>query len=347
MIASRCALILLAVWLASLAAALASVSPDGTATSTMLAQSPGDRRAGKPSEAIPDGVYVLKFAGKGHDVRLTDGSRAVLGRRLTESIGTEASLRSVSNDNTALVFRVWQLGPLPPECRGEHLALVVDGVCLYLGGTTVTVGDRHMHIRRLPKPSPDGMVDTWAHVHSIEAAGTLANRYGIKIQWRKHPGHRFEVRWVPIKTEFTVGEVVTLRLELRNTGKVPIRFTFGGQQRGKRNNQFRFLAYGAYGSGKAVPDIGNPTPFGIGGMTMTSETILPRQMFTTEVNLDGWFRFTAPDTYRITGILELPMRDPRANDRFGPVIWDELVVGDCWVRIVRKNPWTGNERKRP
>ena len=55
------------------------------------------------------------------------------------------------------------------------------------------------------------------------------------------------------------GEAVKLRMELKNTGTGPLRFTFGGQQRGPRNNQFRFIAQASYSGGKPVPDTGDST----------------------------------------------------------------------------------------
>jgi hypothetical protein len=272
---------------------------------------------GKAAQPIADGVYLLRFEGKGRPVRLGNGERAFLGKRLSDSIGASASLRSVSNDNTRFFFTVKKLGPLPAVATQEQTALVVDGVCMHLG--------------REDKLPPDGRVNTWANVYTARDAGTLAARYKIEPKKRKHPGHRFQVRWVPDKKEYTVGDKVTVNLELTNTGTVPMHFTFGGKQRGPRNNQFRFLAYSGSGYGKAVPDTGDPVNF---GGIVQSKTLKPGEVFKAEVALDKWFQFTRADTYRVTGMLELGLIDPEDTNGFGEVIWNDLAVGDCRVRIV-------------
>jgi RNA polymerase sigma factor (sigma-70 family) len=280
-------------------------------------QRPPEVKALAPApQAIPDGVYWLNFEGKGRSIRLGNGSRAFLGDRVSRSVGTDAALRSLSNDNTRFALTIKKLGPLPPEVTETQTALVVDGVILHLG--------------RPEKLADDRTTSSWATVYSAEAARKLAAHYKIEPARRKHPGHRFSTRWVPGKAAYAPGEAVTLKLELRNTGTVPMRFTIGGKQRGPRDNQYRFLAYAGHGGGKAVPDTGDPLNFG--GIS-TSKTLKPGDVYRAEVALDKWFRFTEPDVYRVTGMLELSLSDPEAEDPFGPVIWDDLAVGDCLVRV--------------
>ncbi len=264
---------------------------------------------------IDDGVYLLHFEGDGLKVTLTDGTEALLGKRISPSIGTGVSLQSWSNDNTRFHFHVKGLGPLPPETTQVQTALVVDGVILHLG--------------RPETLAADGTADVGANLHSAEAARTHAARYGLTPALRKHPGHRCEVRWKTDRPRYKPGEPVTLTLELKNTGPGPLRFTFGGKQRGPRNNQFRFLAQAGY-DGKGLPDIGDPTNFG--GISV-SKTLAPGETFTTDVDLSKWFTFTEPNTYRVTGILELPVIDPASPDGFRPVLWDDLAVGECIVRV--------------
>jgi hypothetical protein len=106
----------------------------------------------------------------------------------------------------------------------------------------------------------------------------------------------------------------------------------GGQQRGARDNQFRFLAYRSYGGGKAVPDTGDPVNFGgIGSV----QTLAPGETFTRSVGIEKWFKFDEPDFYRITGMYELQLHDTEMGG-FGRPIWDDLAVGDCLVRVVGK-----------
>jgi hypothetical protein len=283
------------------------------------AATPDDRPPAKPAaEKVEDGVYLLLFEGDGRKVVLTDGSAAALGKRLSPSVGTGVKLQSWTNDNTRFHLHVKGLGPLPAEATREQTALVVDGVVLHVG--------------RAEKLADDGTAEVGANVYSADAARTLAARYKIDPGLRKHPGHRFEVRWAPARPQYEAGEAVTLKMELKNTGTGPLRFTFGGKQRGPRNNQFRFVAQAGPG-GKGLPDTGDPTNFG--GISV-SKTLAPGEAFTTEVDLSKWFAFSEPDTYRVTGVFEMPVIDPTSPDGFGPVVWDDLAVGECGVRVVAR-----------
>jgi hypothetical protein len=117
---------------------------------------------------------------------------------------------------------------------------------------------------------------------------------------------------------------------------VPIQFVEGGRQRGARDNQFAFVAMRSSGSGKAIPDTGDPINFGgIGGF----RTIEPGQTWTKQVPLDKWFQLTEADTYQITGIYRVELRpttqgnSPSASQ--GPV-WDEFFTGECLVKITKE-----------
>jgi hypothetical protein len=293
-------------------AALARVPANPPAPEAVLAPVP------PAAEKPEDGVYLLKFEGEGRRVTLTDGSEAVLGKQLSKSIGTGTGLRSWSNDNSRFHFGVKGLGPLPKEVTEVQTALVVNGVVLHVG--------------RPENLNDDGKADVGASVYSAEAARTLAARYKIEPELRKHPGHRYEVRWIPAKKRYEAGEVVKLTMEIKNTGTGPLRFAHGGQQRGARDNQFRFIAQGGYGGGKGVPDTGDPENHG-GKVRVV--TLKPGESYTAEVELTKWFKFAEPDSYRITGVFEMPVIDP-LSEKFGPVTWDDLAVGECTIRVVAK-----------
>lgn len=270
----------------------------------------------QPTDESPleDGVYQLRFEGPGRKVTLTDGEPAVLGKRLSASIGKATELKSRANDNSRYTLNVSDLGPLPPEVTKEQTALVVDGVVMHLG--------------RPEKLPENGIVSNWANVYTASAARTLAAKYRITPALRKHPGHRFEARWTPDKPAFRLGDPVVLKLALKNIGTEQVRFTFGGKQRGRRDNQFRFIAQEGQ-DGKGLPDTGDAHNFG--GL-MSVRTLRPGEVFRAEVDVTKWFTFPRPGTYRVTGILELPILD--ADDEgFGPTVWDDLAVGECDVRI--------------
>jgi hypothetical protein len=137
----------------------------------------------------------------------------------------------------------------------------------------------------------------------------------------------------PDKESYRPGEPVTLAVDICNVGDVPILFQMGGKQRGARNNQFRFLAYGAAGSGKAVPDTGDPWHHG--GLC-SLRLLAPGESIRETVGLDKWFRFTEPDTYRITGMFELELS--HMPERFlRTTIWDDLAVGECLIKVVGRD----------
>ena len=76
-----------------------------------------------------------------------------------------------------------------------------------------------------------------------------------------------------------------------------------------------------------MPDTGDPTNFGgLGGMP----TVKPGEVFTKSVALDKWFKLTEPDTYLITGMFHLEMRDPDGSHW---TVWDDYAVGTCSVSI--------------
>jgi hypothetical protein len=262
---------------------------------------------------LEDGIYFWT-TGPGKTVKRNDGAEVVLGHRLGQPLG-KASIRSVTNDNSKYVLELKGAGPVAKE-PGGYLAVVVDGVLLAVWGQS----DREA----------DGTMNLSCHIYGDEAAQKVAARLQVEPKKRKNPGHRFEVRWTPEKESFQAGEPVTLKLEIRNAGEVPFAFRVGGQQRGPRDNQFRFLAYRSYGGGKAVPDTGDPVNFG--GIS-TFHTLKPGETFTRSVGLDKWFNLSEPDIYRITGIYQLELVDPEHG--FGEVLWNDLAIGDCFVRVIK------------
>ena len=74
--------------------------------------------AQQDGEPPAEGVYLLKFKGTGREVKLSDGSDAVLGARLSPSVGVGGTLKSCSNDNTRFTVTINKLGPLPVRVHG-------------------------------------------------------------------------------------------------------------------------------------------------------------------------------------------------------------------------------------
>jgi hypothetical protein len=271
-----------------------------------------------PADEIEDGIYALKKEGEGRHIKLNGGAEVVLGPRLGGA-WAGAAVRSTANDNSRFLILLSDVRPLDTTGGTGRIALLIDGVCL------PSFGQSHY---------PDGKLDLSFTVSGDEAARKVAARLKVEPQRRKHPGHRVEVRWVPDKEAYRVGEPITLTMELKNVGDAPIAFQNGGKQRGPRNNQFRFLAYRLYGSGKAVADTGDPNHMGGIGSVLTYK---PGETFSDTVRLDKWFQFTEPDTYRVTGLFELELHATSGRNGLRDVpIWDAFAVGDCLIKVVAK-----------
>ena len=168
-----------------------------------------------------------------------------------------------------------------------------------------------------------------AWIEGRKAAGRVAKATKVTLQLRRHLGHRFVVRLKPKKDSYQIDEAITMRMEIENVGKTTFAFWDGGMQRGPRNNQFGFMAYGGYGSGRAVPDTGDPTHFGgIAGQ----KVLKPGDTFAKEVKLSKWFHFKSPDTYKVTGMFRMTVDSPGDHG----LAWDDFAVGECLVKVVKK-----------
>ncbi len=264
---------------------------------------------------LADGMYTMSETGEGTRAERCDGGTVILGRNWTDRFGA-VTLVSVSNDNRRFVLNLKGAGPVDPAAQNGQKALVIAGVCMPI----YSQSDRH----------PDGTLDVSAQLVGGEAARRIASTLKIDPRMRKHPGHRLLVHWQTDKPSYRPGEPILARMEIKNVGDGPVSFMAGGQQRGDRDNQFRFLAYRSYGNGKAIPDTGNPENF---GGKSSRPTLQPGETFTREVQLDKWFQFTAPDAYRVTGMYEIDLYSPAADIDTNFILWQDLPSADFTVRV--------------
>src|SRR5438094_61714 len=93
-------------WAAALGAAVLAVVLTPAAPLASLPPRPAPPAETPADDTIEDGVYVLLFEGDGRKVKLTDGSDAVLGKKLSPSIGEAVRLWSWTNDNSGFTFQV-------------------------------------------------------------------------------------------------------------------------------------------------------------------------------------------------------------------------------------------------
>jgi hypothetical protein len=274
----------------------------------------------RSAESLSDGIYAVHYEGQGKKIRRTDGGEIIVAERLTDRFG-EASMFSVTNDNTRFALDLKGAGPIPAKRTAPYFVAVVDGYVMAVAGHS--------------DPHPDATMDFGVQVFGAEAAKAVEQRLKIAARRRSHPGHRLLTTWKPAKASYRVGETVTLLLQIKNVGDKPVSFRVGGQQRGPRDNQYRFLAYRSGGHGKAIADSGDPTNFGgISGW----QDLKPGESFSRDVDLSHWFKFTEPDSYRVTGLYELELFELDSDGSHGNTVWEDFAVGECSVYVEAQAP---------
>lgn len=270
------------------------------------------------AEELPNGIYAAKETGKGVLVKRADGGgEIVLGAKLTDYFGT-ATISSIANDNSRFTLRLKGAGPFPQPELPHPLALAIDGVYAVIGSNS----DLDANAR----------VDFTISINGKNNAEKVAKALKVKPILRQHPGHQLLTTFEPLKESYSVSEPVTLRMRIKNVGKVTVRFLDGGQQRGARNNQFGFIAFESYN--KPYPDTGDPTNF---GGKASYVTLKPGDELTKDVDITKWFDFKNPGTYSITGIFELELSG--SFDRGSlDVVWNDFAVGRCTMTIEGRSP---------
>jgi len=271
--------------------------------------------AAQPADAhLTNGIYFVLWSGKGTTVQRADGGGTVVLGKLASTGFGKASLMSVSNDNSQYRLDLAGAGPFSVGAENHHLAIYIDGVCAVVGGHIPPRPDRTMNLEMMT-------------IVGEAAAEQVGRVLGAKLLLRHHPGHQLLVAWHPVKASYAPHQPVVLRMEIKNVGKVHVRFIDGGHQRGPRDNQLGFTAYRNYGLGPAVPDTGSPENFGGKGSFRVLKT---GDTFTKEVDITKWFKFEAPGSYKITclyGLELLPF------DAIEAPLWNDFAVGQCIVRI--------------
>lgn len=264
------------------------------------------------AENSPSGIYAFAQSGKGPSVARNDtGQEIVLTERLAANLG-EATMISVSNDNSRYRLDLVGAGPLADSDQ-HQLVILAAGVPLVAFSRS--------------EPDAERKISLSAMIAGREAADKIAAELQIEPRRREHPGHRLLVSWRAEQPSYRPNTPVTLIMSIENVGSTKVAFIDGGSQRGPRNNQFDFIARAGSGQGAALRDVGDPTNFG--GMG-SLRSLAPGETFTKSVPLTDWFQFDEPGYYRITGLYRLTLHEP---GDFSRALWDDLASGDCQVRI--------------
>jgi hypothetical protein len=246
--------------------------------------------------ARDDGFYVITDSGPG--VRTVNGKDIHLGEKFSEPGIRLSRLYSISNANERFFMFLEKEGVF--SHANERIALCVADYCTTFDGSGSSGYGKTYSI------------DAW--FTSRPAAEAYARFFSTKVKLRAHPGHMLLTRFVPAKDSFSVDDALPVTLEIQNVGMTTVTFQVGGQQRGARDNQFGFTAYGA----TAVPDTGDPG--NLGGLS-SNQTLKPGETFKVDVDLRKWFTFNTSGTYRITGSYQLTFYDPKDQTRFA--IWQD------------------------
>jgi hypothetical protein len=215
-----------------------------------------------------------------------------------------AELVSESNENTTYHLTLFRERGFPEE----RLALVIGTSALPVSGWGRGTGGSSISVR-----SVDALV-----------VPELERNLGASVFSRRNPGHGLTAWFVADKVQFYPGERVTATLHIRNTGSAAICFRDGGKQRGRRNNQFAFLAER---NGANVPDVGSSLHFG--GLSRRV-MLRPGEEFERKADLSDWFAFSEVGDYLVHGSFALELFEgPRARH----CIWTDSVSADVRVLI--------------
>lgn len=122
-------------------------------------------------------------------------------------------------------------------------------------------------------------------MHSPKAHEPWPGSSASRFTCAPHPGYALATRFVPAKEVFSSHEPLPVTLEIENVGSIPVAFQVSGKNRGARDNQFGFTAYGPTG---AVSDTSDPAH--TGGLSF-NEVLKAGETFRKEVDLRKWFTF--------------------------------------------------------
>jgi len=265
-----------------------------------------------PEDKLEDGIYRITKAEHGVEMERNSGGRVLVGKRVCD-IPSDINLKSMNNENSRFSFTAKGCGPFE-KSDPQVLAIVIDGIC-EVSGSFGSSKDKPL------------LRDYQFVFQAKDTAQLIGERLKIEPKLRKHPGHKMLINWKSVKPTWKAGDDVELELEIKNVGDVPFKFLDGGQNRGFRNNQFKFMAFRL--GGKPIPDIGDPEN---SGGPASYQTVKPGETFKKKIGVSKWFEF-APDAYELVCMYELEIF---IEEDFSFVSWEDFATGKCRVDIEGK-----------
>ena len=254
-----------------------------------------------------DGIYLRLQDDSATSIMSQDGQKFFLGPRQNLHI-RKSDLSSQNNANTR--FHLSVSVPYDKTIGSSSYVLVVAGAAHRQAGSG---------------SSGEEISSLGFHVSGEENAKRVSEYMKTPVVYRRHPRHNLSVSFIPTKQEFSVGDEVTVTLQIANVGTTTIAFMKGGRNRAARDNQYVFMA--RYG-GRQVKDIG--TSYHFGGKAVR-QVLKPGDIFEDIISLSKWFAFDKAGLYEIHGSYYLEFSDP--NDDSWRTIWEDYVSADFFVRI--------------
>jgi len=257
-----------------------------------------------------NGIYERSQDTSAASIKTQDGQQVRLGERRTLQI-LKTEMFSQNNENTRFYLSVTI--PYDPSLGPSSYILFVDGTAYRQGGS----GSSQNETSSLS-----------FYVAGDDRAQQVAKYFGISVRYRRHPGHQFQVSFIPAKQEFDTGEEVIVTLRITNVGANAVSFMQGGRNRAERGNQYVFSA--RY-SGKQVEDVGSSYHFG----GLASRRVLkPGDEFEDKVSVQKWFSFKDVGIYEIHGSYYLDFQDPEDSSySLWRTIWEDYASADFTVTI--------------
>ena len=133
----------------------------------------------------------------------------------------EASVYSANNENT--LFNVVMRTDMTDEERDPFFASYYPTgkkPALKLGNQWYA-----LRTRLATDADPRSRTDYWFETDCMTAT-RVADSLGVELRLRKHPGYRLQLTATTNKKEYEIGEPVTLQIQLKNVGTVPVTFTY-------------------------------------------------------------------------------------------------------------------------
>jgi hypothetical protein len=227
--------------------------------------------------------------------------------RVFEIVGVKLSSTDNGNERFHLSVEV----PYEPELDEGPWHVLVVGDAIY---------------RQTSLGSTEGRVHTLGFdIRGRENAEAVGKYFSVEPRYRRHPGHRLHVEFVPREDEFYAGSEVLVALRITNVGTGAVAFQQGGRNRAPRDNQYVFSGEL---SCSPIEDIGSRCH--AGGLSAVRR-LEPGEVFEDEIDLSDWFRFDRAGTYQLLGSYYMAFCDPDGDSWW--TIWEDYATAEFTVVI--------------